>query len=62
MKRLVDKKIVFTFVISGILFISCGIYTASLYKAKDVSYNKENWKVNNVNEALDELKNKTDIY
>lgn len=61
MNRLIDKKIVFTFVISGILFISCGIYAASLYKAKDVSYNKENWEVNTVNEALDELKNKTDI-
>lgn len=61
MKKIFDKKIIITFIISGIIFTSIGVYAASLYSAKDISYNKENWEVSNVNDALNDLKNKTDV-
>ena len=51
------KKIIITFIISGIIFGSIGIYAASLYYAKDVAYEPtdENWEVSNVNDALNSL-------
>ena len=48
------KKIIFSLII-GIVLSSGIVYAASLYKAKDISYNKENWEVTNVNDALDDL-------
>ena len=46
--------IIFSLII-GIVLSSGIVYAASLYKAKDISYNKENWEVTNVNDALDDL-------
>lgn len=48
------KMIIFSLII-GIVLSSGIVYAASLYKAKDISYNKENWEVTNVNDALDDL-------
>ena len=54
------KKLIIGFIL-GIILCSGIVYASSLYKAIDISYNKENWEVSNVNDALDELKNRTDI-
>ena len=50
------KKIILGIVIGMIL---CGgiVYGANLYKAEEISYEKDGWEVNNVNEALDDLYN-----
>lgn len=54
MKKIIQSKIFL--IISGIIFTSIGVYAAN-YIASDVSYTPSNkdWKVNNVNDALDEL-------
>ena len=56
MKKIFDTKTIITFIISGILFGSIGVYAASYY-AKDVSYQSSDasWEVSNVNDALNEL-------
>lgn len=56
MKKIFDKKTIITVIICGIIFTSIGVY-ATNYFAKDVTYksNDENWKVTNVNDALDDL-------
>jgi len=56
MKKIFDKKTIITFIISGILFTSIGIYAAS-YVATDISYKKEGSEITNVNDALDDLYN-----
>ena len=60
MKKIINKlksNLLFTFIISGIIFGSIGIYAASLYYAKDVQYEPtdETWEVSNVSEAIDSL-------
>ena len=53
------KKIVLGMTI-GIVLCSGIVYATGMYNAKDVVYNNEKLNVNNVNDALDELKNKID--
>ena len=56
MKKIFDKKILFSFVL-GIL-VCCGIvYAANIYKATDISYEPSDasWEVSNVNEAINSL-------
>ena len=55
------KKVLIGFIAGIILCGGIEIYATSLYKAKDISYNKENWEVNNVNDAIDSLYNNTII-
>ena len=60
MKKIINKlksNLLFTFIISGIIFGSMGIYAASLYYAKDVKYEPtdETWEVSNVSDALNDL-------
>ena len=60
MRKLIKKlknSTLFGIIIGGIIFGGIGIYTASLYYAKDVSYtpDDESWKVSNVNDALNIL-------
>ena len=56
MKKLIKNNL-FGFIIGGIIFGSIGIYAASIYYAKDISYEPSDasWEVSNVNEALNEL-------
>ena len=58
MYKMFNKSLICGIVIG--LLCSGIVYAVSLYKAIDISYNKENWKVSNVNEALDNLKNNID--
>jgi len=60
MKKIINKlksSLLFTFIISGILFGSIGIYAASIYYAKDISYEPSDasWEVSNVNDAINGL-------
>jgi len=56
------KKTILSFILGGIIFGCIGIYAAN-YLASDVTYTPKdtNWEVNNVNEALDDLYNSTDL-
>ena len=57
MRNIINKNTIFSFIL-GMLLCSGIVYAASYY-AKDVMYTSgdENWKVSNVNEALDSLYN-----
>ena len=57
MKKIIDKNTIFSFIISGIIFGSIGIYATSLYNGKDISYTPTDasWEVNNVNDAINSL-------
>jgi len=57
MKKIINKNVIFNFIL-GMLLCS-GIVYAVNYKANDISYTKEGWEVDNVNEALDSLYDKT---
>jgi len=62
MNHIINKlksSLLFTFIISGILFGSIGIYAASIYYAKDISYESSDasWEVSNVNDAINSLYN-----
>ena len=57
MKKLIRNK-VFLIMIYGIIFTCIGVYAVN-YKAEEISYTKEGWEVDNVNEALDNLYDKT---
>ena len=55
MKKIIDKKIIVTFIISGIIFGSLGVYAANLYNASDIAYTKNDGSITNVSDALNEL-------
>lgn len=59
MKKIIDKKLVISFMI-GLLTCGSIVYAAN-YMASDITYTKEGWEVNNVSDALDELKRTTDV-
>ena len=55
------KKNLLWFILGGIIFSSITATAAYVYTARDINYqpSDENWSVNNVQEALTELK--TDV-
>lgn len=59
MKKFITNnlKIITTIIISGSLFTGIGVYAATQYLAKDISFSPkdESWKVTNVDAALNEL-------
>jgi len=57
MKKIFDKEILMTIIISAIIFLNLGIYAATLFDSKDISYYPKNneWKVNKVDSALNDL-------
>lgn len=59
MKKLIKNnlKIITAVIISAVLFTGIGVYATTQYLAKDISFNPkdENWKVDNVEDALNEL-------
>lgn len=57
MKKIVNKNVIFSFILGGIILCSGIVYGVTLYKAKDVTYSNESSEVTNVNDALDELYN-----
>ena len=52
-----EKKKFFIGITIGILFSTVSVYAVSVYSAKDINFkpSNTNWKVNNVNDALNEL-------
>ena len=58
MKKVIKSRI-FLILICGLVFTSVGVYAATTYKATDVVYNASDGSVMTVNEALNELYNKS---
>ena len=58
MKKIIKSRI-FIFVFTAVIFTGVGVYAANTYKASDVVYNASDGTSMNVNEALNELYNKT---
>ena len=58
MKKIMKSRI-FLILICGLIFTSVGVYAANTYKATDVVYNASDGTSMNVNEALNELYNKS---
>ena len=58
-----NLKVFVIVVITAILFTGIGVYAANTYLAHDISYtpSNENFDVNNVEDALNELYDKTEI-
>lgn len=57
MKKIIDKKTIVTFIISGIIFGSLGVYGANVYQSNAIEYSPtdSDWEVSNVNDALNDL-------
>ena len=56
MKKIFDKKIIFSFIF-GILLCSGIVYGVNTYQSETIQYSSTDasWKVNNVNEAINDL-------
>lgn len=67
MKKLLDKRIVITFMVTAIIFSGIGVVAGTQFFAKDVVFtpSKENqdkgWEVNNVEDALNDLYSNKDL-
>ena len=55
MKKNLNKRIIITFIISGIIFGSIGVYASNLYKASDIAYTKKDGTISNVNDEINNL-------
>lgn len=57
MEKIYKKSLFVTLLIGGVLFTGIGVYATTKYLAKDISFtpSNTNWKVSNIEEALNQL-------